>query len=255
MRPCDELLDRLDDALEGTLPPALASHVRECEACRRLIEAAGPLRGDAGVPRPVRAPRTLVERLKSMPRLAAACDDAMSLMSAALDGEIDEPARARLLTHIHACPRCLTAWEAFATLHEVGAHMRAPRRLRAMLAMPPSQRLAFRRRRPLFDLRLATAAAYLLAAATIVFVSNPATVARASSSTVEKAGVYARAAVENRISAWSREARETVVVAVDWVQERGSDAIARARGLLGLDTENRQTAKNVDKSEQGGKQQ
>jgi len=255
MRPCDELLDHLDDALSGALPGHLAEHAHQCPECQRLLELAATLPAVAGALAEVRAPRSVVDRLKTLPRLAPPCDRAMELMSAALDGEIDEESRGTLLDHLHDCERCRAAWEAFATLHEVGTHMRAPRRLRAALAMPPRQRLAFRRRRPLLDLRLATAAAYLLAAATIVLVSNPATVARASSTTVEKAGVYARAAVENRLSALSKEVRETVVVGADWLQERGSELVARGRALLGLEGENRKDAKSVDASDKGGKQQ
>lgn len=202
----------------------------------------------------VRAPRELVARLKSMPRLAPECDAAVALIGSALDGDIDDAARARLLQHLHGCASCAATWEALATLREVGSQVRAPRRLRAVVSLPIRQRLAARRRLPVFDLRLATAAAYLLAAATIVLVSNPATVARASSATVEKAGVYARAAVENRVAAYTRRARESVAVAADWLQHAGAEAYARGRALLGLEAENRGQAKPVEPSGQGGKQ-
>jgi hypothetical protein len=71
---------------------------------------------------------------------------------------------------------------------------------------------------------------------------------------VEKAGVYARAAVENRVAAYSRRAREAAAVAMDWVEQAGADAWARGRALLGIGDENRGTAKPVDEGGQGGKQ-
>ena len=254
MRPCDELAEHLEDAAAGTLPPHLAEHALGCADCRQRLAAAAGLRGEGAVLALLRAPAALVERLKAMPRLAPACESALALIGAALDGEIGAAERARLLGHLHACPSCHAAWEAFATLREVGAGTRAPRRLRAALALPPRQRLAFRRGRPRFDMRLATAAAYLLAAATIVLVSNPATVARASSATVERAGVYARAAVENRLAAYSRRVTETIAVAADWLQDRGAAAVARGRELLGVAGKNQSTAKPVEQGGQGGKQ-
>ncbi len=254
MRPCDELLEHLDDAVADTLPPLLAEHVRSCPQCQEeLARALGGSPAAAALPE-IRAPRTLVARLKSMPRLAPECDAAMELMSETLDGEIDAAARTRLLDHLHRCPRCQAAWEAFATLREVGAHVRAPRRLRAAIAVPPSHQLGLRRRRPVFDMRLATAAAYLLAAATIVLVSNPATVARASSSTMERAGIYARAAVENRFSAYSRRVQDVVVAGAGWLRQHGSEAVTRGRELLGINRENPKTSKPVEPNEQGGKQ-
>ena len=253
--PCAELLDHLEDGAAGALPAHLAEHARSCEVCRERLAHGGLFRPEeGGLMARVRAPRELVARLKSIPRLAPACDAALALIGAALDGDIDDAARARLLQHLHDCASCQATWEAFATLREVGSQVHAPRRLRAALALPMRQRLAVRRRRPAFDLRLATAAAYLLAAATIVLVSNPATVARASSATVEKAGVYARAVVENRLEAYTRRVRETVVVAADWLQHTGADAYARGRALLGLAAENPKDAKPVEPSGQGGKQ-
>jgi hypothetical protein len=254
MRLCDELLDQLDDAAAGILPPHLADHARGCDLCSQRIDEAGLLRPEGGLLSQMRAPRKLVARLKSIPRLAPACDAALELIGAALDGEIDGAAQARLLDHLHGCSSCQAAWEAFATLREVGSHVRAPQRLRAALAVSPTHRISLRRRRPLFDLRLATAAAYLLAAATIVLVSNPATVARASSATVEKAGVYARAAVENRLASYSRRVQASIAVAADWLQSTGADVYARGRDLLGITAKNRDAAKPVEPSGQGGKQ-
>lgn len=255
MRLCDELLECLEDAAAGTLPPELAAHVRECESCRDAVAravAASPAGAALGG---LRAPRELVARLKAMPRVAPECDAAMELIGAALDGEVDAGARGRLLDHLHRCPRCLAAWEAFATLREVGSHIHASRRLRAAAAVPPRHRLELRRRRrPLFDIRLATAAAYLLAAATIVLVSNPATVARASSARMERAGVYARAAVENRFAAYSHRVQETIVAGAGWLRQHGGDALARGRELIGLHRENQKAAAPVEPSGQGGKQ-
>lgn len=254
MRPCDELLDHLEDAAAAALPPDLAEHARTCSACRQRIDEAAGLSREGSPFSRLRAPAPLVARLKTIPRLAPACDAALELIGSALEGEIDPGARARLLDHLHGCASCQAAWEAFATLREIGAHARAPQRLRAAIAIPPRHRIALRRRRPIFDLRLATAAAYLLAAATIVLVSNPATVARASSATVEKAGVYARAAVENRLAAYSRHVKATVAAASGWLQHAGSNAYERGREMLGATSKNRDSAKPVEPSGQGGKQ-
>ncbi len=254
MLPCDELIERLEDAIAGTLPPPLAEHVRACPQCQQEVARARGGSPAAAVLPAIRAPRNLVARVKSMPRLAPECETTMELICTTLDGELDAAARGRLLDHLHRCPRCQAAWEAFATLREVGSHIRAPHRLRAAVAVPPRHRLALRHRRPAFDMRLATAAAYLLAATTIVLVSNPATVARASSTTMERAGIYARAAVENRFGAYSHRVQATVLAGAGWLRQHGSEALARGRELLGLHRENPNTDKPVERSGQGGKQ-
>jgi hypothetical protein len=254
MSACDELLERLEEAVAGALPPALAEHVRSCPRCQAEIahvECASP--GRASLPA-IHAPKALVARLKAIPRLAPNCEKAVELIGMALDGEIADEARGSLLEHLHHCPRCQAAWEALATLREVSAQIRAPRRLRAAVALPPRNRLELRRRRPVFDMRLATAAAYLLAAATIVLVSNPATVARASSATMERAGIYAKAAVENRFSAYSHRVQDTILAGVGWLRQHGVEIVDRGRELLGLNRENSKTTKPVDPSGEGGKQ-
>jgi predicted anti-sigma-YlaC factor YlaD len=239
MTPCEALLDRLDAALAGTLPAELAAHVDSCSDCRMAVERARGLAEGERLLRSVRAPESLKARLKGVVRLAPACEHALDLLTSALDGEIDDDARGALLAHLHACPSCQGAWEAFATLHEVGAETRVAPRLRAALALPPSQHIAVRRKPSrFFDLRLATAAAYLLAALTVVLLSNPATVARASSEGMDRAALYARAAVENRVSSYSQRIKESVVATGGWVHDRAVDVWDAARSLVGAKRQN-----------------
>jgi Putative zinc-finger len=248
---CDELLEHLEDARDGTMPEHLAAHAATCQECQRALAASlggetpGPLAG-------LTAPRPLVARIKAMPRLAAACETAIEHLNAALDGELSDRDRASLLEHMHVCQRCQAVWEAFATLREAGTNTRAGRRLRTALALPPRQHLEIRRRPRLFDLRLATAAVYLLAAISVVLVGNPATLARASSVGVEKAQLYARAAVENRIASLGRQAQQTVVLAEGWLRDHARDAWSYARHLVSSKSENQPAERHVVGSGNGG---
>ncbi|OYV90946.1 MAG: hypothetical protein B7Z68_11125, partial [Acidobacteria bacterium 21-70-11] len=159
MNSCNALLDRLDAALAGDLPADLAEHLAGCASCQAAVERARGMSEGESVLRAVRAPAALVRRLKALPRLAPACEQALDALAAALDGEVAESDRGLLMEHMRACPACRAAWEAFATLREVGSVTRAGRRLRAALALPPRQRIELRRQQArFFDLRLATAA-------------------------------------------------------------------------------------------------
>ncbi|MFH1176973.1 MAG: zf-HC2 domain-containing protein [Acidobacteriota bacterium] len=232
MTPCEVFLDHLEDAVEGQLPAHLDAHLAGCAACQDSLRRARVLRdGAAGLA--VSASRGLREYLHKLPRLAPACEAAQELLRAALDGELGGEERARFLAHLHACPTCRGVWEAFATLREVGMHTRAPGRLRASLALPPRDRVTPRRRQPVFNLRLATAAAYLLAAATVVLIGNPGNLARASNTTMERAGVYARAAVENRLDSYTRKVREGAAAVGGWLRHQATSTWEQARNLAG----------------------
>ncbi len=234
MNPCDALLDRIEAAVSGALPAELAEHLAGCPECALAVERARGLADGGQALRSARAPQSLKDRLKSLPRLRPECEEAIDLACAVLDGEVPDDDRARLIAHLHSCPACRAAWEALATLRETGAGTRASVRLRADLALPPRHKVEFRRRqRRFFDLRLATAAAYLLAALTVVLLSNPATVARASSEGMDRAALYARAAVENRVSSYSERAKTALVSAEGWARDQAVSAWNSVRSAFG----------------------
>jgi hypothetical protein len=243
---CELVLDHLDAAVAGALQEDLARHVAGCADCQRAVERARALAEGERVLAAVKAPEDLKRRIKDSLRLAPACESAIAMLGAALDGELPEEARAGLLDHMHTCPSCQAIWEAFATLHEVGANTRPPARLRAALAISPRRRVEARRRpRRLFDLRLATAAAYLLAALTVMLLSNPETVARESTYQIDRATTYASAAVENRVQSYSQRFSEAVADAEGWLRDRAQDALKMARSIVGAKTANRKGSSNV----------
>jgi hypothetical protein len=150
------------------------------------------------------------------------------------------------MDHLHLCPSCQAVWEAFATLREIGARTRAPGRLREALALPPRNRMDVRRKRGrFFDLRLATAAAYLLAALTVMMLSSPATVARASSYGMDRAATYATAAVQNRFQSYSDRVTYAAAVAQGWVREHAQRAWRTVRSAFGAKSANQQTTGTV----------
>jgi predicted anti-sigma-YlaC factor YlaD len=254
MKPCDALLDRLDAALSGSLPVELAEHLEGCSSCQLAVERARALAEGGQALHSARAPEALKRRLKSLPRLKPACEQAIDLLGAALDGEIPDEERGQLVEHMHACPACRAVWESFATLREVGNGTRVSARFRAALVLPARQRIELRRQqRRFFDLRLATAAAYLLAALTVVLLSNPATVARASSEGMDKAAVYARAAVENRVSSYSGQIKDGLASAEGWTRDRAVGVWNVARGIFGGKHANPKTPTRVVRSEKGGR--
>ncbi|HVN76194.1 MAG TPA: zf-HC2 domain-containing protein [Thermoanaerobaculaceae bacterium] len=254
MTPCDELLERLDAAVGDALPAELAEHVAGCSACTLAVERARGLAEGGLTIKAVRAPEALKDRLKSLTRLQPACEQAIDLVGAALDGEVSEDQRSRLVEHLRACPSCRATWEAFATLRETGAGTRASARLRAALALPPRQRLELRRRQKrFFDLRLATAAAYLLAALTVVLVSNPATVARASSQGLDRVAVYAQAAVENRVSSYAGRVMDALRSAEGWAIDRAGEIWTSVRGVFGGSHANQDAPARVVEGGKGGR--
>jgi len=247
MKPCEALLDSLDAAVAGTLPAELAEHLSVCADCQLAVERVHGLADGGSAFRSVRAPAALKQRIKAIPRLAPACEHAIELLGVALEGELSDDDRATLMGHIHDCAVCKAVWEAFATLREVGSSVRAPGRLRAALAVPPARRLETRRRSRFFDLRLATAAAYLIAALTVTLLSNPATLARASSERMDRAATYATAAVENRFSSYKRRATESLAAAEGWVRDHAAKAWDAVRTFAGGKQENPKTGANVSK--------
>jgi anti-sigma factor RsiW len=234
MSRCELILDHLDAVMSGALSEELAVHLAGCPECQLAVQRARSLMEGEQVLASVRAPEKLRQRLKDLLRLPPACESAVERLGAALDGELPEAERDELLEHMHTCPACLAVWEAFATLRDVGANTRPSARVKAALALPPRQRVdARRRRRRFFDLRLATAAAYLLAALTVMLLSNPETVARESTYQMDRAATYASAAVQNRVKSYSQRVSEAIAVAEGWVRDHAEEAWRKARSVLG----------------------
>ncbi|MGE5236470.1 MAG: zf-HC2 domain-containing protein [Acidobacteriota bacterium] len=255
MNPCDDLLRHVEEHGGGPLPPSLAEHAETCPACREALARLDGLTRASGVMDRVRAPATLLAALKSMSRLAPACERAQELLCAALDGQIEGEGRQELLAHLHTCSPCQATWGAFATLREVGTQAVAGQALRARLSLHPRRNVTVRsRRKRLFDLRLATAAAYIVAAASIVLVSNPVTLARASNNGLETARLYTKAAVENRVASLTRRGREALVSAEGWLKSEALDVWRQARGLFGSPAANQPSGNRVVPGGDGGKQ-
>ncbi len=254
MNPCDALLERIEAGASEALPAELAEHLAGCSSCSLALERARGLAEGGDALRSVRAPEALKDRIKALARMSPECEPAIDLVSAALDGELPDEQRDVLVGHMHSCPSCRAVWEAFATLREVGAGTGVGARLRADLALPPRRRVELRRRqRRFFDLRLATAAAYLLAALTVVLLSNPATVARASSEGMDRAALYARAAVENRVSSYSERAKEALVGAEGWARDKAAAVWSSVRSAFGGRRANPDTGGAVVKGGKGGR--
>jgi hypothetical protein len=253
MSNCDDLLREIEAAVAGELSADLADHLASCSSCQLALDRSRGLADGARVLHGVRAPEDLKARLKTIAQLAPACDHAQQLAGAALDSELDPDGRAALLTHLHGCSNCQAVWDAFATLREVGTLTKPSARALAALSIHPTRRIEVRRRKRFLDLRLATAAAYLLAAASVVLISNPATVARASNDSVERASVYARAAVENRVTTYSRRAFAAVASAHGWVRENASEMWSSLRRAVGGRSENPPASKDVVKGGDGGR--
>jgi hypothetical protein len=252
---CEDVLRHIEERAGAPLPDRLATHAAGCPVCRPVLDRVEGLAAGAAVLARAEAPARLVATLKAMPRLAPACERGLELLSKALDDDADASEREELLAHLHVCATCQAVWGAFATLREVGSHTSVDPPLHARLALHPSRRISLRSpRKRLFDLRLATAAAYLVAATTIVLVSNPATVARASNEGLETATLYTRAAVENRLASLERRGRDALATAEGWLKSQAVDAWVQARGLFRSGATNQPSGKNVVPGGDGGNQ-
>ncbi|HPC83865.1 MAG TPA: zf-HC2 domain-containing protein [Thermoanaerobaculaceae bacterium] len=253
MTTCDLLRENLEAAVAGEIGDELRRHLEECAACREVVHRAAQAWEGGAMLKAIRAPAQLRKRLKAMPRLRQECEQAVELLSAALDGELDASLQGELLSHLRGCPTCQAAWEAMATLREVGSLTRAPARTRAALAIHPEHRLHVRRRRSPFDLRLATAAAYLLAAMTVFLLGNPAQIARAGNVPVERAAVYTRAAVENRFESATQRVRDAAAAAFGWAGDRAGELWNGARALLRNKPQNPRPSGSVVPDGNGGR--
>ncbi len=252
MKPCDALLERLDAALAGTLDEALAAHLAGCPTCQATVTRARQLMEGSVVLGSVKAPRSLVARLKTLPRLAPPCEQAILVMDDAFAGELEDHGKTALLDHLDSCPRCRATWEASATLREVGRLTAPPRSLSLRLAVHPQRSARLGPQRRFFDLRLAVAAAYLLAAVSVLVAGNPATLARAGSEGLDRASLYARAAVTNRVQVWTDAAWAQGEAIHSWLRERGNQLVAAVHDLLGTKRANRAAVVTVVQDGNGG---
>lgn len=253
MNACDLVRENLESAVAGELEGELRRHLEECAGCRDTVRRAGQSGEGGAMLHTIRAPAELKERLKAMTRLRQECERALERFSPALDGELDAAGQNELLQHLRTCQACQATWEAMATLREVGSLTRIPGRARAALAVHPNDRIAVRRQRRPFDLRLATAAAYMLAAMTVFLIGNPAQIARASNVPVERAAVYTRAVVENRLESVTRRVREGATTAYGWAGDRAVELWNGMRGLLGHKPENPKPSGSVVPDGNGGR--
>lgn len=210
MTRCRELLDHLSGSEFGALPEELRRHLDSCETCQEALARRQAVAEAASTLRAVMPPADLLAHLCRAPRFPAGCEEMLNALGEALSSSLAGPERTRFLLHLQGCERCRTVWEALATLREAGLATVAPRHLCALAALPPRQRLAIRRRRGLFDLRLAVAAAYLFAALTVVLVGNPALMADRGATQLTTATTYVRAAVANRFASFGRRVQEGV---------------------------------------------
>lgn len=252
MSSCDELLERIDAAVAGDLEPDLRHHLAACATCQMAVERARGLAEGSAVLSGVKAPRALVAKLKTLPRLDLACEQALLVIDAAFEAELEDGGRTALLDHLDACPRCRATWEACATLREVGAATAAPFRLRARLQQHPGRGQQFRQQRRFFDLRLATAAAYLLAAVSVLVAGNPATLARAGTERFDRASLYARAVVENRFQACTSTVIEEFDTIRGWVAEHAAATWLKVQTILGKEKANRAAVADVVEDGNGG---
>lgn len=252
MTACDLLRQDLEAAVAGELDPELARHLEECADCRDAVRRAARCEEGGAMLHIVRAPAELKAKLKAMARLPHECEQALEWFSPALDGELDAAGQRQLLGHLRDCRTCQAAWEAMATLREVGSLTQLPKGVRHALAVHPRERISVRRRRRPFDLRLVTAAAYLLAALTVLLIGNPAQIAKASNVPVERAAVYTRAAVENRFDSLTRRLRAGASAVCARAGDLAEDAWHAVRDVFGRTHENRKPSGNVVPDGNGG---
>lgn len=253
MTDCRSVLDFLESATGGDrLPTPLARHLDSCPSCRVAAERRRGLAEGTEVLKAVQAPPELRSRLKALPRLHPACEDAVAVLDGALEGTLEGASRGPFLSHLHQCAGCRAAWESIATLRQVGRTATVPPRLRANLAIHPSRRLTVRRRRWVPDLRMAAAAAYVLAGLTVLLTGSPARWAWLEGSRFERTVVFARAAVENRVGWLSRHAREQLVVAGDRAMGAAETLVDRARRIFSDEDENSPPPQRVGEGGNGG---
>lgn len=253
MTRCDDLQARLPALVgEGALPDSVMEHLATCSSCRAAADRLQGLIEAGSILREIQPSPELIARIKGLPRLSGACESALVSLDDVLEGRLDSPGRSHFLQHLQACDPCRTVWEALATLRQVGRATAPPPRLLGDLAIHPTRRVQVRRRRWVPDLRMAAAAAYILAALTVLMAGNPARWQWAEGESVGRMAFLARAAVENRITRLSLKVRDQLVVAGDLAWGTAEDVFNRARKLLSSEDENSTAPKRVGEGGNGG---
>lgn len=196
---CVEVLRFLETEKAG-LPPHLAKHVESCPACQALLASWPDLKDAGNTVRSLAAPPELVEKLLSIPRLPQACEAAVVAMGAALDQEITQKERKKLLAHLLSCPACRATWEGLATLKQVGLASSASGTLKRRVAAKALPQLT----PPVSHARWAAAALYILAGALALLSGQSEWLGRGVSRKIETAFFYGRAVVVNRVQ-WAEE--------------------------------------------------
>ena len=250
---CDDLLACLPGLVdEGTLPDSVMGHLETCASCRAAADRLQGLIEAGGMLREIRPSPALVARLKSLPRLSRECEEALTSLDDVLEGRLDSPGRSHFLQHLQDCAACRSVWEALATLRQTGRATAPPPLLLADLAIHPVRRVQLRRRRWVPDLRMAAAAAYVLAALTVLMAGNPSQWKWPEGDRVGRMAFFARAAVENRVTRLSITVRDQLVVAGDLAWGTAEDIFNRARKLLSSENENSTAPKRVGEGGNGG---
>lgn len=208
---CVEVL-RFLETERGGLPPHLAEHVASCPACQTLLASWPDLKGAGATVRTLTAPPELVEKLLRIPRLPPACEVAVVAMGAALDQEITDEERTKLLAHLPSCPACRATWDGLATLKQVGSASFASGTLKRGIAAKALPQLT----PPVRRARWAAAALYIVAGALALISGQGEWLGRRVSQKIETAFFYGRAVVVNRMQ---------------WMEKQGKKWLARTHQL------------------------
>ena len=170
---CREL-ERL--SVEGAPAAALQSHCSVCAACARLaVDIDRSLEMTSGLTAPLWT-GALRRALLAIPQQTVSCEMAPELMALALEGELPEPDRARLLSHTSRCEGCAEAAATLNLMPEMAPVMAAPWLFGRIAATKPApRRFGWRR---LVKPRAVVAYAYAAAIVVMVAGLNPADLAR-----------------------------------------------------------------------------
>ncbi len=228
MLSCTDARELLGLLLDGELEEPIAcearDHLAECEDCAGLYEAMAQVAQSGAWLAAVQPPEALAADLQASP-----CRRWLGLLFQAVDREISQPNLERLLSHMESCPSCLATWQDLTLIHQVSEAMEPPPYL---LKHCVAAREGRRRTRPILSRRMATAAAYVLAALTSVIIGNPVTLAR--NPTVERVAQAVTAEVAEAADQGRGEARMMLWRAWKW----GESRLEAVRGLLTKDAEN-----------------
>lgn len=246
---CVELLRFLEEG-HSELTPELATHVASCPACTTLMAAWPEVAAAGQTVRSLRAPSRLVAKLAALPRLPSACELACEAASAVLDGEASEQQRQALLDHLAECPPCRAAWDALATVKQVGAATKAPQSLLPRLVATPLPRIQTKGAR---RWRLAAAAVYILAGTIFLSLGNSEVISREAVAKVSDAFLFGRAAITNRVRWAQRETKRWLSQTQSLARDSLSKAVSFWQETLAPQDKNLKPQKPVSQPEEEGR--